>query len=221
MNHDLAITLLDDHVDGLLSAEQNAELEAHLADCAACRDELAQLRDLLAQTAALPAELLPERDLWAGIAAEIEPSSSAARQPTPVVTPPWHTRPRVLLLAAALLVGTTAVVTRLLDSPAPAPSVAVAPEPAPAPLAPLAWEQEMTTASTALSQTLDARKGDLRPATVAILEDNLAIIDSAIEECRAALDGDPANTDLEGALFEAWQRKVGLLERAGSLPPNS
>ena len=54
MNHDLAITLLDDHVDGLLSAEQNAELEAHLADCAACRDELAQLRDLLAQPAALP-----------------------------------------------------------------------------------------------------------------------------------------------------------------------
>lgn len=229
MNHDTAITLLDDHVDGLLGAEQTAALEAHLAACPTCRAELAQLRALLEQAAALPAELLPERDLWGGIAAQIEHRTNASSpSPSPrrdeerrggVVSPPWHTRPRVLLLAAALLVGTTAVATRLISPPVePLAPLAQAPvEPLPL----RAWEQEMTTASVALDHTLEARKADLQPATIAIIEDNLRIIDSAIEDCRAALEQDPANTRMEGALLEAWQQRVDLLERAAGLPTNA
>jgi hypothetical protein len=79
----------------------------------------------------------------------------------------------------------------------------------------------MTTASAALGQTLEARRADLQPTTVAIIEDNLRIIDGAIEDCRAALEQDPADTRMEGALLDAWQQKVDLLERAATLPTNS
>lgn len=226
MNHSTAITLLDDHVDGLLSPEQTLELEAHIQGCDTCRAELAQLRSLLEQAAALPTEIEPERDLWSGIATRIEGASSLPLSPDPSPQRgerekgPWYVNPRVLALAAALLVGATVAATRLLTPEPPAPSVAEAPA-QPETLAHPAWEDEMTTASVALGQTLEARRAQLQPATIAIIDDNLHIIDTAIEDCRAALISDPANTQLEAAMLSAWQRKVGLLERATTLPPNS
>ncbi len=249
MSCDTTITLLDDYVDGLLSEEQAAEVEAHLEGCASCQRELSELHSLLEQAAALPADITPERDLWGGIAAQIASNEEADRHipltrpsgppsvrqasglPAHLRSPPrgegsreraWYANPRVLALAAALLVGSTVAVTRMLAPEAPAPSVAEAPAPQePAPLPLPAWEQEMTTASTALSGTLDQRRADLQPETVAIIEENLHIIDTAIEDCRAALAADPANAQLESAMLSAWQHKVQLLERATTLPPNS
>ncbi len=228
MNCETAITLLDDRVDGLLDAAQTAALEAHLAGCPACAAELRSLQALLDQARSLPTDIEPDRDLWAGIAARIEPADRTetiiATPGEPTVSTPWYTRPRALALVAALLVGGTVAATRLLTPVAPAPSVAEQPVPgdaAPAPLPFPAWEGEMTSASAALGATLEARRGELQPETVAVIEDNLRIIDTAIEDCRAALAADPADDRLEAAMLSAWQAKVGLLERAAALPPNS
>ena len=68
-----------------------------------------------------------------------------------------------------------------------------------------------------LEQTLQAGRGNLDPATVRILEANLATIDKAIAECREALDADPANVYLNNHLAEARQRKLALLRRATAL----
>jgi hypothetical protein len=68
-----------------------------------------------------------------------------------------------------------------------------------------------------LVQALQAGRGDLDPATVRVLEANLAAIDKAIAECREALNADPANVYLNGHLADARQRKLALLRRATAL----
>ncbi|MFH1468315.1 MAG: zf-HC2 domain-containing protein [Pseudomonadota bacterium] len=199
---DTAIALLDDYVDEALTPAERAALQAHLAACPACRAELAALHALLAEAAALPAGIEPPRDLWAGIAAQIQPT--AARRP-------WYARPHVLALAAVLLIGATAAVTHLLE-PAPAPRVAEAPVP---------WEVELEQANAALALALDARRADLDPTTVAILDENLHIIDQAIQDCRIALETDPANPRLEASLRATWEQRIRVLERANRLPSDS
>ncbi len=44
MKHELWTQLLSDHFDGALAPEQNARVVGHLAECPACRDELALYR---------------------------------------------------------------------------------------------------------------------------------------------------------------------------------
>jgi anti-sigma factor RsiW len=53
------VELLDDHLDGMLSAEERAAVEAHLADCGSCRAYLAQLRAVVTVSARLRAHDVP------------------------------------------------------------------------------------------------------------------------------------------------------------------
>jgi len=71
-------------------------------------------------------------------------------------------------------------------------------------------------------RTLIARRSaSLDPATVAIIERNLGIIDSAIVRSRAALERDPASGFLNEQLTSALERKVELLRTAATLPARS
>jgi tetratricopeptide (TPR) repeat protein len=68
-----------------------------------------------------------------------------------------------------------------------------------------------------LEQALQAGRSNLDPATIRVLEANLAAIDKAIAESREALDADPANVYLNNHLADARQRKLALLRRATAL----
>jgi hypothetical protein len=68
-----------------------------------------------------------------------------------------------------------------------------------------------------LERTLEAGRSRLDPGAVRVLEENLAAIDRAIEQCREALATDPANIYLNTHLAEARQRKLTLLRRATAL----
>jgi anti-sigma factor RsiW len=197
-----ALTLLDEHVDGTLAPPERTALEAHLAACPACRAELGALRSLLAEAAALPEEIEPPRDLWVGIAAKIRPRA---------VRRPWYAQPRILALAAVLLVGAGAAITHLLE---PAP-------PAPVTAAPVPWETELEQANAALAQALNARRAELDPATVAIVDQNLRIIDQALQDCRIALETDPSNPRLEASLRATWEQRLRVLAHANRLPFDS
>lgn len=65
------------------------------------------------------------------------------------------------------------------------------------------------------------RSASLDPATVAIIEQNLGIIDSAIVRSRSALRRDPASGFLNEQLTSALERKVELLRTAATLPARS
>ena len=71
----------------------------------------------------------------------------------------------------------------------------------------------LLTVSEALA--LAGRVGDT--ATVRVLEENLRIIDAAIDEAKRALVADPANSYLNGHLVNSMQRKLDLLRRVAAI----
>ena len=62
------------------------------------------------------------------------------------------------------------------------------------------------------------RRSQLDPATVAVLEQSIAVIDSAIAQSRAALARDPASGFLVTRLNQSLEKKVELLRTAALLP---
>ena len=187
---------LNEYVDGTLATRDRASVEAHLAECSGCRTALAELRALVAGAAALPKTVEPSRDLWATIEPRI------VQRATWNVQRVWW---RGALAAAAVLVIALGLYRLLPPSTAPY---------RPAGQGWAAVQADFDRATNELSLILAAQRGRLRPETVALVERNLAVIDAAIAESRAALARDPANAELQHLWAAAARQKVELLRWA-------
>jgi hypothetical protein len=71
---------------------------------------------------------------------------------------------------------------------------------------------------TKLRRIMRERRDLLDPKTVAVLEQSIAVIDSAIAQSRAALAKDPASAFLATQLNHSLEKKVELLRTAALLP---
>jgi hypothetical protein len=69
-----------------------------------------------------------------------------------------------------------------------------------------------------LQNIVTQRKTQLDSSTVAVIQKNLEIIDTAIAQSRAALAKDPASRMLNQQLAHALDKKVELLRTAAMLP---
>jgi hypothetical protein len=65
---------------------------------------------------------------------------------------------------------------------------------------------------------VEQRRNQLDPVTVAIIEKNLQVIDTAIVECKKAIERDPASRFLIESLNQSLQTKVELMRTAALLP---
>jgi len=187
---------LNEYVDGTLAARERATVDAHLADCAGCQAAIVELRALLGAAAALPRSIAPKRNLWTTIEGRIVQSV-----PGNVQRALWPGA----LAAAALLVIALALYRLLPPSAAHYRPVGQG------------WvtvQADVDRATEELSRILAAERDRLRPETVALLERNLAVIDAAIAESRAALARDPANAELHHLFSAAARQKVELLRWA-------
>jgi len=208
-------TLLDDYVDDLLAPETRGEVERHLADCPACHGSLDELRGLQQAAQALPRGIAPDRDLLPGIRDLIGRDARRSQGSS------WL---RWAAVAASLIVLTGAVWIgfRSLDSePAPAE---VATGPGSVLLAADinkvefdAAETEYEEAAAHLLEIVEARGDELSPETRAIIEDNLRIIDEAIDQVREALDAEPDDTRNGHILNALYRQKVEFLWRVSRL----
>ncbi len=72
-----------------------------------------------------------------------------------------------------------------------------------------------------LQDVLKQRRNQLDPSTIKVVEDNLALIDAAVKQARAALERDPASGFLTERLDNALQKKVELLRTVALLPSRS
>lgn len=195
------------------------ENELHRANCAECAKLWDELENISAEAARLPL-LAPSRDLWDGIEARITT--------VPGSLPFYRTQTFRLAIAASLLIAVTSGVTwQLATSNTPQAIVAESSsmtETGSDDAAQMhqasfsASVSQMEREIATLQNIVTERRGELDPRTIAVLEANLKLIDTAIEESRAALASDPASQFLSSQFTRAYTSKLTLLRDAATLP---
>jgi anti-sigma factor RsiW len=209
---------LSEYVDDDLTADERAELETHLGSCDECRVAVAELREVAGRAHGLE-PVQPPRDLWPDIHDRIRGSTVVAlderreRRARRVT----FSMPQ-LAAAAVVLLAVGAGAMRVFSGPTEAgPVAAVAPAGLIAPAAATAMGPDVSSIIEDLQFVLDEHRSRLDSATVRVLEENLATIDRAIAEARAALEADPANHYLNAHLAATLRTKVRLLNQAAAL----
>ena len=231
ITHDAYTDRLSDYIDDELESREHAEVERHLAQCAACRALVADLRAVAARAASLP-DRGPDRDLWAQVGAQIGTGSRLALPFVPRARRRFSfTLPQLAAAGIALMVlsGGLVWMARSGDSRSDFPAVdAVATvDPGASPrngddVAPVMMiDPQFQGAVEDLQRLLESGRSRLDPETIRVLEHHLATIDAAIDQSRTALEKDPANTFLNNHLAAARQRKLALLRRATALTQGS
>ena len=213
---------LSEYMDGELSLSEAEALEAHLMECAECGRTLQQLR-MVVTRAGQVIDREPATDLWQGIAARIA-VAAPAMEAAPLTTSPGKRRfsfsiSQLAAASVALMLLSASTMYLIMGRDGEAPAVAVAqPQPVTAGQASVrAVTRNYDDAVTELEEVLERNRNQLDTTTVRVLEHNLAIIDRAITDARAALGQEPANPYLSRYLDQAMQKKVQLLKRATSV----
>jgi hypothetical protein len=249
LDHSGVQARLDEYIDGGLAAGESGEVERHLESCAECAAEVESLLTLRARTRDLPREIAPGRDLWPEIQARIQAAPRRVEAPERLAgaeegvidlaarrgrTIRWNGAFGRAAAVIALVVLSSGATAYLLRGRGAVP-VAVAPA-APQPQATgnvrLAADRRDLAAFRAgtggfdgaveeLRTTFDSQRDRLSPETVKIIEQNLAIIDRAIAESRAALERDPNDPDLPLLLSGVYRQKLELLQHAVQLQARS
>jgi hypothetical protein len=236
-NHHLDADTISDFAERKLTGDEQAAAAEHLARCPRCRDEVTWIRTLRERVRELPEEREPPTDGWPAIEQRIR---SGARPPADdldaarrrraarrgFTADPTLRRVAAIVLLMALPAGATWLVMR---SATDAPSERTAGAPAGAEERSI--EEELRFAANTpeavarayeptireLRDVLEANRDRLQPGTIEVLEENLRVIDAAIEDFYRALEADPANFDTTRLLNGMYETKIQLLRQAASL----
>jgi tetratricopeptide (TPR) repeat protein len=220
LNPDAYADRLSEYLDEELDAAERAAIERHLETCAACRTTLDELRDVVTRASTLD-DSAPAHDLWTGVSSRLAPPADPPR------ARPWRSvlarrftfnLPQLAAAGLALMVLSGGLVWMARSGDPRADFQPVNAQEDFRGVAPANFtDAHYDEAIADLQQALQAGRTKLDAATVRALEDNLAAIDGAIEQCRRALAADPANVYLNTHLAEARQRKLSLLRRVSAL----
>jgi anti-sigma factor RsiW len=218
---------LHDYLDGAGETRERSTIEQHLAACASCRRLVEDLREIARAVGTLEHRDPPVR-VWSRIERAItleqehaagggraaQGAASAGRTTQP--TRAGVLRSAKWLAAAAALVLATVVGYRLLPGRTPAPDPA---DNRTVSNAAQSIESELRLAEShyenaikGLEQITSAGDQSLDPKTAATLHKNLAVIDQAINESRAAVRSQPANEPAQQSLLENFKTKIALLQ---------
>jgi anti-sigma factor RsiW len=222
--------LINGYVDGGLGALERTELERHLEACSDCRQLVADLSEIRRLAASLEPRDPPAR-VWQRLERAIQleeretPDSSRSTRAAggaPVFGLGLLLRkPAYAWLAAAaalMLVTAVGVGYRLTSHPAPASAARATTAPntegsAEAVEAELrAAESHYERAIQGLEQIAGSEQSSLDPKTAATLRKNLAVIDQAISESRAAVRAEPSSEPAANSLMENFKTKLALLQ---------
>ena len=209
---------LSEYIDGELTSGERHAVDAHLAECGDCRRTLEALQTVVARAAAATPRP-PATDLWDGIAEQI------GTVPRAIDTPPgraaWRvsfTLPQLVAATLALMVvsGGAVWVGQHGGRATSIPSLGAAngrEEPAAHTTAAVMTDGQYTKAIADLEQTLQNGRSSFDPSTVDVVEQNVAVIDRAIEQARQALGQEPANIYLNNHLTDLKQQKLSVLQQ--------
>jgi anti-sigma factor RsiW len=211
---------LPDLVDGTIDESVRDAIDEHLASCESCRVLVADLRRVRQAAALLERPSVPS-GAWNRLATRLRDEGiarpAAASVPRSRPSWAWIAVAAVLLLAVGaalysvkLTIGSTPAVPVRAGAPGgnASPSGTVESVESELQLAASHYEN----AIKGLEQIANASDSPLDPIAMATLKENLAVIDKAIDESRVALRNNPQSQVAQENLFEAFRRKVGLLQ---------
>jgi Putative zinc-finger len=212
------LSSLDELVDGVLGEQEAAGAQSHIEACPSCRDEYESAVRLQSATKSLSQSAEPERDLWPGIADQIEDRrvvrADFERPPVFRARTVW-----MAAAAAAILVISVSVAYRAgLEQGQP--RTAQAP-PVESSYVQAAYGDPGTGLELARDQllsSLEERQNELSPETWSVVMDNLQVIDNAIARIEIALADHPNDGRLNRQLAMAYRQQINLLQRATRLP---
>jgi len=218
MKHEDFEERLHDYLDGELNPAEAAEVEAALADSETLRalyDDLVRLRD---QARLLARPQRPDRDLWEGIAPQLTP-----REVAPAHRPHFGWERMLALAATVAIVAGVAFLLPELETadPGMGPQAQEHTET-------MTWQEEVARADqqyqktrAVLTAAIEDRESDLSPETLAVLEKNLAAIDTAVTEIRTAMAADPNEPLLLRLLVATQEKELNMLQRILEAPRGS
>jgi hypothetical protein len=206
--------------DGTLDEAGRRRLDAHLATCAACRAFTDDVRAIRRAAGALETPA-PPPSVWPRLAEQI------GERGAPKASAGWPMTARWLAVAATLVVAVGAALVFIRSSPTPPP-------PAPSPAGPVtpvsagnaspdefvqgvetelqAAQRHYENALANLEQMAKNGRPGVDSQVAQTLRTNVALVDRAIQDSRAALRTDPQSEPARESLFEALRRKVALLQ---------
>jgi anti-sigma factor RsiW len=195
---------LSEYVDRTLGRDEHAQVARHLETCEGCRQLIADLREIARAAAALDPVVPPDR-VWTRIEQEIRNGRASRTSPGFAVAASW-----TWLAAAAVLVLAVFIGVRFAPSVAPDPGSAADAAAVEAELQ-LA-EEHYQKAISGLERIASAEDTALDVNTAATLRKNLAVINQAIDESRAAVRAEPASQQAQHSLIENFKTKLALLQ---------
>ena len=217
-----------DLVEDRLDRDRRAALEAHAAGCPSCQALLDDLREIRKVARSLERHA-PPRGGWDRLAERIaaDPKllpghASDAGSPDAAGRGRWVW----LALAASLvaLIGTGLVFRAGGLGRTPPTTATTAPattQPGNAATSPLVESIEgevqlaaehLEKAAAGIEQIVRQGDGTVDPEVMTQLKQSLAVIDQAIGDSRTALKSQPENRVAQESLFDAFRRKVSLLQ---------
>lgn len=214
---------LNEYLDGELPGTERQEVDRHLAGCPGCRETLRGLRSIRDGAGTLPRHLEPPRDLWPGIRSALRAGKLPRRGMDRRLArwPRWAE----LAVAAALIVISGGVTALFLRSRPVAPETGPGGAPVLTAEATLASfrdaESEYLKATEDLRRALRERRDELSPETLAVVEENLRVIERAIREAWEALEKDPGQLRGGHVVTSLYRKQIELLQQAVRLPAES
>jgi hypothetical protein len=198
---------LSDYVDRTLNRDEQAMVARHLETCDTCRAFVDDLREIARAASSLDTAVPPGR-VWTRIEQDLRRDPAPGRPRG--LSPGW-----TWLAAAAVLVLAVYIGVRFTPSTATGggqesdAAVAAAEIEAELQLA----EQHYLKAISGLERIASEGDQDAFGAeTAATLQKNLAVINQAIDESRAAVRAEPASERAQYSLIENFRTKLALLQ---------
>lgn len=210
MSEDRYKDWLGDYVDGTLGDSECRLLETHLAGCEPCRTMAEDLRRVKEAARALP-RLTPPDNVWRRIEVSLRAQEAGSSPPRFRLL----SSPMAIAASVLILIGTIGLFMWWNQFPPRTME-----DTNPAELANYVVnelelaERHYVNAITGLEQIVQKENQEqtLDPQVMAILNDNLELIEQAIGESRAAAQEDPESIVARESLLGALRNKLTLLQ---------
>lgn len=200
---------LNEYVDRALGRDERAEVARHLETCAACRQIVDDIQEITRSAAALDAEAPPAR-VWTAIERTLRNEAGRAGSRRRHYGQAWTWLAAAAVLLVAVFIGVrfgpaTEPAGNGFDVEAAAAAQAIEAE------LQLA-EEHYQKAISGLERIASAEDAAFDPATAATLQENLEVINQAIDESRSAVRLEPASGEAQYSLIENFKTKLALLQ---------